>query len=316
MKVLGISFGRPMKNGELLVKHALMAAQEAGAEVKYINTLKLKIEHCTGCGACSRARESGKQISCIIKDDYSILEQAVLDADAIVVAAPVYVLGPVGQFKNFVDRFGPAHDRASCEVEQQSRIERGVELLDPRVLSNKYVAYISVGGAFTPNWVSFGLPGMHLFGMSTVMKPVGQIDAYNMGRMGSPLINRELMDQTSALAKHLVKSVGKPYAEVEWLGEEGACPVCHNKLISITNQSPEVECPICGISGHLTITDGKVLVSFSDAEKERARGTYKGLLEHHLEIHSMKDHAIPKIQANKEFLDVETKKYAAFKSTY
>jgi len=316
MKVLGISFGRPMKNGELLVKHALMAAQEAGAGVKYINTLKMDIRHCTGCGACSRGRENGKQIRCIIKDDYSILEEAVLDADAIIVAAPVYVLGPVGQFKNFVDRYGPAHDRAACVAEQQRRVDQGLELLDPRVLSDKYVAYISVGGAFTPNWVSLGLPGMYLFGVSTTMKTVGQIDAYNMGRIGSPLLNRELMDQTAALGKHLVASVGKSEVEIEWFGEEGACPVCHNKLITITGQATEVECPMCGILGRLDIADGKIQVTFSEAEKQRARGTYNGLLEHYLEIRGMKDHALPKIQANKEFLDLEMKKYEQFQSTY
>lgn len=316
MKVLGISFGRPMKNGELLVKHALMAAQEAGAEVKYINTLKMDIRHCTGCGACSKGRENGKQIRCIIKDDYNILEEAVLDADAIVVAAPVYVLGPVGQFKNFVDRYGPAHDKAACVAEQKHREENGLELLDPRVLADKYVAYISVGGAHTPNWVSMGLPGMYLFGVSTTMKTVGQIDAYNMGRMGSPLLNKELLEQTAALGKHLVASVGKPYDEVAWLGEEGACPVCHNKLITVLGKSTDIECPMCGILGQLSVEAGEIRITFSEAEQNRARGTYAGLLEHFLEIRGMKDHALPKIMANKEFLETENKKYEAFQSTY
>ena len=88
MKVLGISFGRKMKCSEILVKEALYKAKEEGAEVEFISTLNLNIQHCTGCGACSAGRDKGKQIKCIIKDDYEILEQAVLSTDAIIVAAP------------------------------------------------------------------------------------------------------------------------------------------------------------------------------------------------------------------------------------
>ena len=39
------------------------------------------------------------------QDDFQMLENEVRAADAIIVAAPVYVLQPVGQLKDFVDRF-------------------------------------------------------------------------------------------------------------------------------------------------------------------------------------------------------------------
>jgi multimeric flavodoxin WrbA len=318
MKVLGISFGRKNKNCDVLVKHALMKAKEIGAEVKFVNTLDMKIDRCTGCGACSAARDRGKQIKCIIKDDYLELENDVLDADGIILGAPVYSLAPVGQLKNFIDRFGAAHDRAAAQAEQDKRITQGnVELLDERIFRDKYVAYISVGGAATQNWVSLGLPNMSMFGMSILMKTVGQYDAYDMGMTVHPFFDEKLMGNIGDLGLHLAKSIGKPYEEVEWLGDEGACPVCHNNLITVMNKGRKIECPVCGIEGELSIDNDEIKVVFSEAEKKRARGaTFAGLQEHYEEIEGMKKVAIPKIIENKDKLEELMKPYVEFESTY
>ena len=53
MKVLGIVAGRHNGNSEILVKEALLACQEAGAEVKMINLFDYHIEHCIGCEGCT-----------------------------------------------------------------------------------------------------------------------------------------------------------------------------------------------------------------------------------------------------------------------
>lgn len=316
MKVLGISFGRKMKCSEIMVKEALYQAKAAGAEVQFISTINLEIGHCKGCGACSTVRSQGGQVKCILKDDYHLLEEAALDADGIIVAAPVYALGIVGQFKNFVDRFGPAHDRAALLEEQKKRIEagkNGAELLDPRYLKDRYVGLISVGGAVTPNWVSLGLPMLHLFEFSLYMKAVGHIDAYDQGRKGSPVLDQSLMEACGALGRKVAESIGKPYDEVEWLGDEGVCPICHCSLLSIApNRSPVVECPICGISGELRIVDGKVEVTFSEAQKARSRSTIAGLYEHYHEIQGMITVAIPKLQQHQDTLPGLLEKYAKF----
>lgn len=311
MKVLGISFGRKMKCGELLVKEALFKAKDAGAEVQFINAVDMDIKHCKGCGACSAGRDNGKQIKCIIKDDYQALEDAVLDADAVIIAAPVYAIAPSGQFKNFVDRFGPAHDRAALVAEQNKRIAAGTELLDARSFKDRYVGLISVGGASTQNWVSLGLPTMHTFAFSLKMKVVGQIDAYDMGRTANPLLDQNLMDRVGELGKKVTEAVGKPYDEVEWYGEEGTCPVCHCNLISL-NKTTTVECPICGIEGHLSIEGDKVKVEFSKEQQNRARGTDIGLQEHYDEIQNMITVLVPKLQANQETLPKMLEKYKNF----
>lgn len=317
MKILGLSFGRKMRNSDIFVKHALMEAQKLGAEIKFLNVIDKNISHCTGCAACSIARDKGKQIKCIIKDDYLEIENEVLEADGIILAVPVYSIAPTGQLKNFIDRFGAAHDRAFCLAEQEKRLEKGdVELLDERLFKDRYVSYISVGGASTQNWVALGLPNMQMFGMSIMMKVIGNLDAYDMGRTANPLFDEKLMQKVEKLGRHLVESIGKPYDEVEWLGNEGTCPVCHNTIISILGKGRTVECPVCGIEGTLNIVDEQIKVEFSKEQQMRARGTLPGLKEHYLEIQGMKEVAIPKIVANKERLETLLKPYKELKSTY
>jgi multimeric flavodoxin WrbA len=316
MKILAISMGRHDHNCDIVAKHTLMAAKELDAEVKFVNTMDMKINHCTGCGACSALRDRGKQIKCVIKDDYLELENDVLDADGIILVAPVYSLAPSGQLKNFIDRFGAAHDLSAATEEQKKRIEaKAEELLDERLFKERYVAYISVGGAHTPNWVSMGLPNMYMFGMSVCMNVVGQLDAYDMGHRTNPLLDAGFLKEVSDLGKHLVNSVGKKREEITWVGDEGVCPVCHNKFISI-GDTTQVECPICGILGELSIQNGKINVEFSEQEQQRARNTMNGLYEHYYELKDMMAVIIPKLQANKNVLPELMKPYKEFESTY
>lgn len=316
MKVVGISFGRMNQRSDILVKEALFAAKKAGADVQFINTVRLDIGHCRACDYCSRMRDKGEvEIHCCMKDDYHILEEACLEADGIIIAAPVYAVGIVGQFKNFVDRFGPSHDRAALIEENKKRKAEGKPELDPRYFKDRYTGYISVGGAQTHNWVSLGLPMLDLFSFSFCMKCVGHVDAYDQGRTGSPLLDKNLMAQAAELGKAVAESLGKPYDEVDtWVGDEGVCPVCHNPLLSM-NGTTHVECPICGIWGDPSVDGDKVKVEWSEKEIARARNTNIGIYEHYNEIQNMIPVCVPKLTENKDYLDEQMKKYINFDET-
>ena len=316
MKVVGISFGRMNQRSDILVKEALFAAKKAGADVQFINTVRLDIGHCRACDYCSRMRDKGEvEIHCCMKDDYHILEEACLEADGIIIAAPVYAVGIVGQFKNFVDRFGPSHDRAALLEENKKRKAEGKPELDPRYFKDRYTGMISVGGAQTHNWVSLGLPMLDLFNFSLCMKCVGHVDAYDQGRTGSPLLDKNLMAQAAELGKAVAESLGKPYDEVDtWVGDEGVCPVCHNPLLSM-NGTTHVECPICGIWGDLSVDGDKVKVEWSEKEIARARNTNIGIYEHYNEIQNMIPVCVPKLTENKDYLDEQMKKYINFDET-
>lgn len=313
MKVLGISFGRKNQRSDVMVKEALFAAKAAGADVQFINTVNMNIGHCKACDYCSRSRDSGAvEIHCCLKDDYHILEEACLEADGIIVAAPVYAVGIVGQFKNFVDRFAPSHDRAALLEENKKRVQEGKPELDKRYFKDRYTGYISVGGAQTHNWVSLGLPMLDLFGFSFCMKCVGHVDAYDQGRTGHPLFDPELMSKCAQLGTAVASSLGKPYEEVDtWVGEDGVCPVCHNSLLSI-NKTTNVECPICGIWGTLSVEGEQVKVKWTEQEIERARNTTIGIYEHYHEIQDMIKVCVPKLVANKDTLPAMMEKYIKF----
>lgn len=315
MKVLGINFGgRAMKCSEIMVKEALFAAKEAGAEVEFIRTLNMRIDHCSGCGVCSTKRDQGENVHCIKKDDYDRLEEKILDADGIIIASPVFSVGITGQLKNFIDRFGASHDRAALDEIQKKRLEEGKtgeELLDPRYFKKRYVGYISVGGADTAHWVAFGLPIMAMFGTSMHMKTVGQIDAYGQGQRGNPVFDEELMKQCRELGRRIVESDGKAYEDVEWYGDKGVCPVCHGKVMMM-DRAPEVMCATCGVKGILSMENGEVRYFFEEEDLKNSRMSMEGLYDHYWEIEHMKEVAIPKIISHKEWLDQQLSKYKNF----
>ncbi len=318
MRVLGISFGRKMKNCELMVKEALMEAEKAGHEVSFIRMIDLDIKTCNGCGGCGNNLDKGGQGKCIIKDDLPFVDEEFLNADAIIVAAPVYALGPSGQLKQMVDRFGPSHDFVFLSKENEKRIAEGKtgdQLLDPRIFKQRYAGLISVGGAATQNWVSFGLVTMHLLCFPSQIKVIDQIDAYGMGNRGICLLDDELMEKARRMGRNIVSAVGRPHSEIGWMGEEeGNCPVCHNNMITV-NGTTTVECPLCGIYGKLSVDGDKVKITFSEAEQKRSRLNYDGKLEHWTEIKGFGAVAGPKMMAAGETLKSNLKKYESYAET-
>mgnify|MGYP002623909674 CR=1 FL=1 len=54
MNILGLSFGKKNANCDIVCKEALYGAREAfpDADIRFINTQRLKIDRCLGCGAC------------------------------------------------------------------------------------------------------------------------------------------------------------------------------------------------------------------------------------------------------------------------
>ncbi len=224
-----------------------------------------------------------------VKDDLQPLEEKIRDADCIILGSPVYVLQPVGQFKNMVDRFSCRHDTSAVswvyEKRKRGELPGDPEMKDPRRFKQRYVGYISVGGAVTENWVSMGTASLHLFGFPNMMKVVGNLNFHGMGEVGHPILDEKLIDKVHGLGKAVGEAFGKEPEEVAWYGEQGVCPVCHQKLIML-NGTTTVECPICGIEGKLSVDGSKVNVEFSKEQQERARGTFKGLREHTVEIQS------------------------------
>jgi multimeric flavodoxin WrbA len=99
-KVLGI-LGSPCKDGNtaILLDAVLEGARDAGAKVERIDIRDLRIDACDGCrncdgtGTCSRTG-----------DDMGVVYKKIREADALVLASPIFFMGVTAQLKALIDR--------------------------------------------------------------------------------------------------------------------------------------------------------------------------------------------------------------------
>ncbi|MCC4768389.1 iron-sulfur protein [Methanosarcina sp. DH1] len=104
MKILGINAspkGNESKTLQL-VKSVLKGAESEGTDVELIDLYKLRIEYCTGCGACYATGE------CPQIDDFEELLDRILNTDGIVFGAPNYINSVPAPMKAFFDRLSDA----------------------------------------------------------------------------------------------------------------------------------------------------------------------------------------------------------------
>ena len=291
-KVVGFSFGRKMMNTEVLIKEALLVCQEAGLDIQFIRCDDLKIEKCTGCCGCVAGLAMGKSNgSCIHKgDDFPIIHEALMSADAVIVGSPAYVLAPTGNFKTICDRIGPSHDKTFIEPAIEAGKKEGRDpstYPDERHLKPRVGAFITVGGARTENWMSMMMPNMYEFTMSMGIDVIDKLQYHAAMDYNHVLGRPEVIARAHKLGEHIVEALNAQTEEerTRFRGDDqGCCPVCHERMLSITGNGTKVECPVCGIEGELEIVDGQIKVNFPQEQIARSRLYDAGKWEHSNEI--------------------------------
>ncbi|MBP3884251.1 MAG: flavodoxin family protein [Olsenella sp.] len=100
MRILVLQ-GSPNANGStaLLAREFARGARETGHEVEIVDVASLDMAPCTGCVAC------GYEGPCALSDDFDGLREAILAADMLVFATPLYYYGMTAQLKAVIDRF-------------------------------------------------------------------------------------------------------------------------------------------------------------------------------------------------------------------
>jgi multimeric flavodoxin WrbA len=100
MKIVSL-LGSPRTNGNsaTIANHLLQTAAGLGAETKSFELNRLTYRGCQACYACKKGRED-----CVLNDDLTEVLAAVHDADAVVLATPVYYGDITSQLKGFIDR--------------------------------------------------------------------------------------------------------------------------------------------------------------------------------------------------------------------
>ena len=291
-KVLGLSFGRKNKNCDIMVKTALMECEKAGNEVKFFHVDSMDIKPCTGCISCVVGMTTGRgKGGCVLKDDFHILDEALMECDALIVACPTYETSPTGRFKTVCDRIGPSHDITFRKATYDEGLAAGKspdQLPDPRSFKKRVGAFIAVGGAMVENWLEFMLPMMYEITFSMGTDVIDMQKYYGAMAYEHVLGNEKQMARTRKLGQNISAALAAETEEdrTKWRGdEEGMCPVCHLNMVNILPDRKSVECPVCGSYGTLDVdANGEIHVHFTEAEQNRSRLRWAGKLEHSTEI--------------------------------
>jgi len=101
-KKVVVLLGSPRKKGNsaILASRIIKGAQEAGAEVETFYLNGMNIRPCQGCYACQKKDSKG----CVQDDDMQKIYPKLVEADAWVIASPVYWFTMSAQTKLFMDR--------------------------------------------------------------------------------------------------------------------------------------------------------------------------------------------------------------------
>lgn len=99
-KVLGIN-ASPRKGGntDIIIDKILKAAKDNGADIDKIVLNGLRLRHCQGCD------EPNDNGNCNFKDDMKTVYKKFKEADAVILASPIFFGSISGQAKIMIDRF-------------------------------------------------------------------------------------------------------------------------------------------------------------------------------------------------------------------
>ncbi len=276
MKVLGISAGRHNGNSDIAVKEALLACQEKGAEVIFINLFDYNILPCTGCESCTMMMGEvamGKREDypgCILKnkDDMDKIMDVFQNCNGLIVGCPTYDLTPSSLYLKFAQRF--------LAYELAFRLKIGAVKENPHMVAG----LISVGGS-CHDWQGFGL---EVLGATMFTNSVQVVDQYLVTRVGRPgniCARPDHLERCHKMGENIITAINTPVEERGWLGDPdlGLCPNCHGGLVFKGDvhwdglQFP-YECAVCGAG--LELKDGKFEICENglcrDRNVDEARG--------------------------------------------
>ena len=130
--VVGV-LGSPRRGGnsEVLLDQCLKGARDKGATTVKLVLRDLKIAPCQGCNQCLTTGE------CKVADGMREVHRALLQADAVIVASPIYFSGLTGQTKCMIDRCQSLWARENLVGKKVEHSRKGAMILvggDPKAV--------------------------------------------------------------------------------------------------------------------------------------------------------------------------------------
>lgn len=238
--LLGISAGQPHGSAEILLKSALRAAETEGAAIEMIGLADLDLPDGLG------AQNPG--------DAWWVWER-ILNSDGLIFSTPIITRTMDARLKALVDfLLGPNADAAIvADVIAARELGEATDNLpfhvDARVLKPRIAGFLAVGGSLTPQWKSLALPLMHTLTQAMSIGVVDQVQFDGAGTPRSIVIDSPALDRAQRLGEHVAGQLGRGLDDCEYLGEEGACPICHLNVIEL--RPTGVICATCGARGDL-----------------------------------------------------------------
>jgi multimeric flavodoxin WrbA len=290
MKLLGLSAGRKSGNGEILLKEALLAAQEVdGVEVEIVRLFDLEINPCTGCEGCTLSLAKGGSGDCVQwKDDDALwLRDKFGECDGLITAAPTFELRPSGNYCVMNDRFLGFSPKFLMSVHHRPQ---------------RPAAAIATGGS---DWVQLALPQLSLAFFMLNMKMVDQYAATWIGRPGHVLLRDDHLERARKLGLRVAIAMKKPIDQAKYEGPEGACPSCHTNLLTL-GKGGTAECPICGITAQVSMVDGEFSYQWDEKTHYRwdpvgAESHFKDILAKRMEFDRAKKEIAARMEKYKAF---------------
>jgi len=283
MKVLGIiGSQRKMGNTDILVKEALMGAEEEGAEVDILRLTDYKLLPCDGLAPCIFGNRG-----CNLDDDFNYLLGRIYGCDSLIFGAPCYILESTAVVKLMIDRM--------ISVNYRSRA-RG----KPAAVIVPYA-----GRGWTP--YAFLQPNILLMWLG--MEVIDRALLFVQG-MREALLYDKMLARVHEIGKRV--AIATKTGDKTYYGEPGLCPLCHDRNIRVLKDMESVECGVCGMRGELSIENGKIKVDFSEEEISRARFNEEHLWRHFTyHIKPSKDYFLRTRGQNKD----KAKKYKEYLRT-
>ena len=250
--LLGIvGSSRRWGNSELLVRQALLGAQDEGATCQLLRLTDLHLESCTGCLRCAIG---GKP--CRLQDDMAWLVDRIQQADGLVLAAPTYFLGPAAVIKLVLDRL----------LMVTSRVDKALPPTRPA---------LTIATAGLEDWRGVTLPYLNALVAAFGYRPIASMTAVAPGP-GEVLLDDALMDRVFVAGRRLGRGELEPEP-----APPNVCPVC--SCDSFLLSAGRAVCPICGREASVESEGENLVLHFDPVSGDDHRWTPEGLRKHMVE---------------------------------
>lgn len=196
MRVLGISSSpREGGNSDTLLREALQRAASAGAEVQRLALREVNVGPCIECGTCYR---TGR---CHIHDDFPRVLAALLEADRLIFATPIFFMSVPAQAKALIDR---------CQCLWASKYVLGQPIVDPARRPGRLAAVIAVGGTSGRKMFSCIQSVMKFFFDAIEFSYAANLFVNRVDAKGDVLRHPRALDAAAGLGERIVRADRAP----------------------------------------------------------------------------------------------------------